>query len=160
MEVKIISLPKKDLVGKRILMSLSNDRTVELWKNFMPYLKTIKNRTSPDVLSLQDYKSSFNHQDFTPGTKFDKWAAVEVSEVVDVPENMEIFTLSGGLYAVFLYTGTPSAFHKILDYIYNEWFPKSEYVLDLRPHFEILGDKYKNNDPNSEEEVWIPIKKK
>jgi len=23
-----------------------------------------------------------------------------------------------------------------------------------------LGDKYKNNDPNSEEEIWIPIKPK
>jgi AraC family transcriptional regulator len=35
-----------------------------------------------------------------------------------------------------------------------------EYELDDRPHFEILGDKYKNNDPNSEEEIWIPIKLK
>ena len=24
-------------------------------------------------------------------------------------------------------------------------------------HFEVLGKNYKNNDPNSEEEIWIPI---
>ncbi|MEP1984886.1 MAG: GyrI-like domain-containing protein, partial [Maribacter dokdonensis] len=41
-----------------------------------------------------------------------------------------------------------------------EWIPNSEYQLDGRPHFEVLGAKYKNNDPNSEEEVWIPIKAK
>jgi AraC family transcriptional regulator len=34
------------------------------------------------------------------------------------------------------------------------------YFLDDRPHFEILGDKYKNGDPDSEEEIWIPIKQK
>jgi len=27
-------------------------------------------------------------------------------------------------------------------------------------HFELLGEKYKNNHPDSEEEVWIPIKEK
>jgi AraC family transcriptional regulator len=34
--------------------------------------------------------------------------------------------------------------------------PGSEYFLDNRPHFEVLGDKYKNNDPTSEEEIWKP----
>ncbi|MDP5096829.1 MAG: GyrI-like domain-containing protein [Flavobacterium sp.] len=38
--------------------------------------------------------------------------------------------------------------------------PNSEYQLDNRPHFEILGAKYKNNAPDSEEEIWIPIKRK
>jgi AraC family transcriptional regulator len=30
--------------------------------------------------------------------------------------------------------------------------------LDQRPHVEVMGEKYKNNDPDSEEEIWIPIK--
>jgi predicted transcriptional regulator YdeE len=36
----------------------------------------------------------------------------------------------------------------------------TEKKIDNRPHFEVLGDKYKNNDPSSEEEIWIPIRKK
>jgi len=52
--------------------------------------------------------------------------------------------------------GGSSFFQKI----YTVWLPASDYVLDNRPHFEVLGDKYKNNDPSSEEEVWIPIKPK
>jgi AraC family transcriptional regulator len=38
--------------------------------------------------------------------------------------------------------------------------PNSAYALDDRAHFEVLGEKYKNNDPSSEEEIWIPIKVK
>jgi predicted transcriptional regulator YdeE len=49
------------------------------------------------------------------------------------------------------------AFDTIQNYIYTEWLPASNYELDNRPQFEILGVKYKTNDPNSEEEIWIPI---
>jgi hypothetical protein len=30
--------------------------------------------------------------------------------------------------------------------------------LNKRPHFAKMGEKYKNEDPDSEEELWIPIK--
>jgi AraC family transcriptional regulator len=33
-------------------------------------------------------------------------------------------------------------------------------MLNERPHLEVLGNKYKDNDQNSEEELWIPIKAK
>jgi AraC family transcriptional regulator len=72
---------------------------------------------------------------------------------------MELFTLKGGLYAVFDYKG-PSDDKSIFQYIYSTWVPKSKYKLDNRPHFEVLGEKYKNNDPESEEEIWIPIQLK
>lgn len=39
-------------------------------------------------------------------------------------------------------------------YIFATWLPSSAYVLDNRPHFEVLGAKYKSNDPGSEEEIW------
>ncbi|MEN9524835.1 MAG: hypothetical protein RLZZ256_219, partial [Bacteroidota bacterium] len=32
------------------------------------------------------------------------------------------------------------------------------YLLDERPHVEVMGSKYKNNDPASEEDIWIPIR--
>ncbi len=63
-----------------------------------------------------------------------------------------------GLYAVFIHKGDASTAPKTFEYIFGTWLPNSEYLLDNRPHFEILGEKYKNEDPNSEEEVWIPIK--
>ena len=70
---------------------------------------------------------------------------------------MEAFTLKEGLYAVFDYKGSSSD-NSIFHYIFSEWLPSSDYQIDDRPHFEVLGERYKNNDVNSEEEIWIPIK--
>lgn len=61
------------------------------------------------------------------------------------------------MYAVFDYKGS-SDDGSVFKYIFNTWLPQSGYQLDNRPHFEVLGDKYRNSDPNSEEEIWIPIK--
>ncbi|MFT4832126.1 MAG: AraC family transcriptional regulator [Psychroserpens sp.] len=160
MEVRIVTSTPKTLVGKRLTMSLSNDRTVELWQNFMPFRKAIKNKTTTDLISLQNYKTPFRYQEFKATSVFEKWAAIEVSKVLDIPENMEIYHLSAGLYAVFVHKGTAASFHNTLAHIYNDWLPNSSYTLDNRPHFEVLGERYKNNDPFSEEEVWIPIKDK
>ena len=74
-----------------------------------------------------------------------------------VPEGMKTFILEGGLYAVFDYKGS-SADPSIFQYIFSQWIPQSNYSVDNRPHFEVLGARYKNNDPDSEEEIWIPIK--
>lgn len=69
------------------------------------------------------------------------------------------FVLPGGLYTIFDYKGLNTD-TRIFICIFKEWLPNSNYVLDGRPHFEILGKKYKNNDPESEEKIWIPIKPK
>jgi AraC family transcriptional regulator len=71
---------------------------------------------------------------------------------------MKTFTLKGGQYAVFNHKGS-STDNSIYQYIFTQWLPNSGYQIDNRPHFELLGEKYKNNDPNSEEEIWVPIKK-
>ena len=90
---------------------------------------------------------------------FEKWALTEVSDFDFVPNGMEIFLLTDGLYAVFNHKGS-GADTSIFQYIYGTWIPNSDYFLDDKPHFEILGENYKNADPNSEEEIWIPIKTK
>ena len=72
---------------------------------------------------------------------------------------MESFVLEGGLYAVFDYKGLNTD-NKIFLYIFRDWLPASEYELDDRPQFEVLGENYKNNDPDSQEEIWIPVKLK
>lgn len=66
--------------------------------------------------------------------------------------------LTGGLYAVFIHKGGPNTFPKTFQYIFRTWLPASDYTVDNRAHFEILGEKYKNEDPNSEEEVYIKRK--
>jgi AraC family transcriptional regulator len=108
-------------------------------------------------VSLVLYNS--NHfNDFNPTNEFERWAAVEVEDFANVPAEMETFVLSSGLYAVFHYIGSTDGIASFYQNIFTVWLPKSEYELDYRPHFEILGEKYKNNDQLSEEDIFIPIK--
>jgi AraC family transcriptional regulator len=58
---------------------------------------------------------------------------------------------------VFIHKGSAANFADTMKYIFEDWLPRSAYSIDKRPHFECLGVKYKNNNPSSEEEVWIPI---
>lgn len=64
------------------------------------------------------------------------------------------------MYAVFFYRGNGNNAEETFRYILDTWLTKSEYMLDNRPHFEVLGEKYKKNDSTSEEEIWIPVKPK
>lgn len=154
-EPRIETLASKKLVGMRLRMTLSVNKTGELWRSFMPRRREIKNSVSGELFSLQVYKQ--------PGVvgnlhqEFEKWAAVEVPDFNVIPGGMECLELPGGPYAVFHYKGS-SADTSIFQYIFSVWLPNSNYTLDDRPHFEVLGEKYRNNDPNSEEEIWIPIK--
>ena len=157
MEPRIEILESKKLIGYRLKMSLTNNKTGELWGRFAPKIMAIKNKLTADKISMQIYDSAY-HSDFDPNKEFEKWATVEVADFNDIPQQMEPYTLVGGEYAVFDYKGS-SADDSVFQYIFRTWLPNSEYQLDSRPHFEVLGEKYKNNDPTSEEEIWIPIKK-
>lgn len=154
----ITTSPERKLVGKKLTMSFANNKTGELWKSFMPRRHEIKNNLTAELISMQLY-SPTHFSDFNLTNEFDKSATVEVSDFDNVPHGMETFVLPDGLYAVFYHKGLSSD-NSIFQYIFGTWLPASDYVQDNRPHFEILGAKYKNNDPNSEEEIWIPIRKK
>lgn len=158
MKPRIQTIDEKKVVGIRLSMSLTNYQVGNLWKNFMPRRNEITDKLTDDLISMAIYKPE-HFTDFKPTNEFEKWAAVEVSSFDKVPDEMEIFVLPGGLYAVFDYKGLNTD-HSIFQYILGTWLPDSEYTLDNRPHFEVLGNKYKNNDPKSEEEIWIPIKRK
>jgi AraC family transcriptional regulator len=139
----------------RMEMSLADNKTPDLWRQFMPRRGEIKNRISNDFISLQNYGENWN---FSPDKRFEKWALVEVSSVVDIPANMEPYSLQGGKFAVFSHKGPASEAPKIMRYIYGVWMPKSEYTLDVREHFEVLPEGYNPMDPQATEEIWVPIK--
>ena len=107
------------------------------------------------MISMQVYHESMKLGNLDQ--PFDKWAVVEVSNFDHIPDGMYSFVLEGGQYAVFDYKGLNTD-PSIFIYIFSQWLPTSGYQLDNRPHFEVLGTKYKNGDPDSEEEIWIPVR--
>ncbi len=121
----------------------------------MPRRREIQNVIGSELYNIQINPENF---DFQPNTPFTKWAVVAVSSFDNIPDGMETLEIQEGLYAVFNYKGNQANVAVFFNSIYTEWLPNSDYVLGSHPQFEILGEKYKNNDPNSEEEIWIPIK--
>ena len=155
-EIKIFH--KSQFIGKKIKTSFAADKTQELWQSFMPQRNKIKNSTGADLYSIEIYNDTGFFNSFNPNKEFEKWAAVPVSGFDEVPNGMEVLTIPEGLYAVFLYKRKASDAAKVYEYIFKTWLPNSDYKLDNRPHFAVMGEKYKNEDPGSEEEIWIPIK--
>jgi AraC family transcriptional regulator len=158
MEYRIEQLREKKLIGKRTTMSFAANTTPDLWKSFMPRRREIIHRVGDELYSVQVYPDMF-FEKFNPQASFEKWAAMEVGAVQELLPGMETTILPAGLYAVFSYRG-PAGSPAPFQYIFQTWLPASAYRLDTRPHFELLGAKYKNHDPDSEEEIWIPVRKR
>ena len=147
--------PTTKFIGKNLSFTYADYRAFELWSSFMPKRKEIQNVIGSELYNIQINPKDF---DFQPNTPFVKWAAVEVTSFDFIPDEMKTLEIEEGLYAVFSYKGDQSNVASFFNSIYTEWLPNSGYQLDNRPQFEILGEKYKNDSPESEEEIWIPIK--
>lgn len=151
----IIERPAQLLAGRKLNMSYAVDRTPQLWQSFMPIKKHIHQAIGEALYSLQIYPPHF-FDTFNPTIEFEKWALIAVSHGNDLPEHIVPFEMPGGWYALFHHKGMDKS---IFNEIYSNWLPASGYALDDRPHFEVLGPNYKQGSDDSEEEIWIPIKK-
>ena len=156
MFLRIEDIDARKLVGIKIRTSIAENSNRDLWQTFKPLARTVRGRESTDFYSVEVFDEATSFEDFTPATMFDKWAAVEVSDSAEVPEQMDTLTLSGK-YAVFLHTGLPSDLPATSKYIFGEWMPASEYEVDRRPHFEIMTADYLPDDPDATEEVYVPV---
>lgn len=153
---RFVTRAETKLIGMHITANLVNNRIGELWRNFMSLKKHINNSISSDLFSLSVYDPEY-FKTFNPARNFEKWALTEVTDFSHVPSGMETFTLPNGMYTVFAHKGSHEDM-RTFQYIFSTWLPQAPYVLDDRPHFEILGHKYKHGSPDSEEEIWIPVK--
>ncbi|HYF69500.1 MAG TPA: GyrI-like domain-containing protein [Ohtaekwangia sp.] len=160
MNPRIEIFPETKLLGMRTSMSFANNKTKELWQDFMPRRKEIRNPVNTNLYSVELYHDTAFFIHFDPAKEFEKWAAIEVDGFDSIPGNMYALVIPESEYAVFNYKGRPSEARGTYQFIYSKWIPNSGYTLDNRPHFALMGEKYKGESPDSEEELWIPIRTK
>jgi AraC family transcriptional regulator len=160
MEYRVEFIQEKKIIGQRLEMTFADNKTFSLWSGFMPRRKEITGTVSPDLISMQVYGENFDFINFDINRTFEKWAAMEAGDFENIPENMEACIIPSGYYAVFTHKGPANEGEKTFRYIFGKWLPESGFHLDNRPHFEILGSRYKQNSPDSEEEFWIPVRQK
>jgi AraC family transcriptional regulator len=157
MNAQIKILTEKKLIGKSISMSFMENKTFQLWSSFMPGRTEIKNTVDSTLYSLEVFPNGY-FDNFDAARTFQKWAAVEVKNLKTIPSEMESLIIPTGIYAVFIHKGPATEAHQTYHSIFAEWLPNSEYTVDDRPHFAVMDERYKKDDPDSEEEIWIPIK--
>lgn len=158
MQPLIQYFPPRMLLGMRMQMCLNDNLTPKLWQRFMSRKKEIAHLQGSDLYSLQVFAYDMQWEDFLPETLFEKWACAPIDETQHtIPENMEAIYVEGGMYAVFEHKGSVETAEQTFRYIFETWMPNSQFVMAPRPHFEILGEKYKHDSEDSVEEIWIPI---
>lgn len=156
MIARIETLTEKKIIGKSISMSYAENKTFQLWSSFMPARKEIRSLIDSNLYSLEVFPFGY-FDNFNPAKTFQKWAGVAVADFNEIPSDMKTFVIPTGKYAVFIHKGPATEADKTYQAIFMQWLPNSEYQVDERPHFAVMSEKYKKDDPDSEEEIWIPI---
>lgn len=155
---RMVTFTKKTFMGKSMPMSMADNKTGLLWRIFMP-TKRCLDAVDHLLYSIEVYDGLRSLKNFNEHTTFVKWAAVEVGQSHYESIEFDKLVIRAGLYAVFDYKGNVKDGVYAYGQIMKEWLPSSEYRLDNRPHFAVMGEKY-NKTNHSEEEIWIPVKLK
>ena len=154
MNPRLVTISEKNLIGIKSSMHHGEyGYIIALWKRFMPRKKEIKNCLNAELIAIQVY------DDFNAMEKpFEIWACAEALNFEIIPEGMTSITITKSDYAVFVHKGMDAAvtYQKIM----IEWLPTSGYEIDNRPHFQVMGSKYINGSPDSEEDFYVPVKLK
>ncbi|MBN3519848.1 GyrI-like domain-containing protein [Algoriphagus lutimaris] len=155
MEIKIREIRAMELMGQKILTSISKKETSKLWK---PFRQTLKEKDLFPKLfySIHRYGKAVQEGSFSLDTQFEKCAAIELD--FDRIDGFEKISLEGGKYAVFEHSGSVSKFQQAMQKFYQEWLPSSGYGLDNRAHFETFDESYDPFSESSVELIWTPIK--
>ena len=95
MQPTIKNFEERTLIGMWKSMSLSNNRTYELFSDFMPRRKEITDLKDERNFDIRIYPEGY-FGDFSPSRDFVKWAGAEVAQVVEIPRDLEVFVLGAG----------------------------------------------------------------
>lgn len=87
--------------------------------------------------------------------EFDYLAGVEVRAADQAPEDMEVWQLLAQNYAVF--PTTLSTLMQTMSQAYESWLPGSNYRRAPGPEFELYGDNFEPDDPDSPFQLYIPV---
>jgi AraC family transcriptional regulator len=161
MEPKIVKMNALKLIGMMYYGDNKNWEIPKLWEEFMPLIDKIPN----NLKVMESYGVCFYSESFQKSGLFYYLAANPVSSLDDIPMAMVGKTLPESEYAVFTHkgsiTGPTNTIKDTYAYAYGTWLPNSPYCNPYAYDFEHYDQRFKGNDnPESEMDICIPIRKK
>jgi AraC family transcriptional regulator len=156
MEPKIVDLDRIILVGLPFYGDPSTGGFGQAWHRFFPLAERIPHRVNPAVMygvemygpeSMQEHKWTY-----FPST------AVSQLDVSEIPDHLFAAVLPAARYAVFTAKGGLTALPATFRYAYDTWLPASEYEGTGMLDFELYDERFRESEPDSELDVYIPIR--
>lgn len=156
---------EKLVIGIKDNNNLYDNQFMQIWQRYIQREWEISHKQiicNPEVrYGICTAEVSLSLANLTEMTTFYGLAAIEVKEIIEVPEGMDAHTIQPGEYAVFRHQGRGRELRSTYDYIWGTWFPNVEYELDARDNFEVYGPEFtKIEDENSIILLYIPVRKK
>lgn len=158
MDIEIVEREELCFVGYKVSTKKGFLAIPRLWHRLNKEKYKINNRTDEDfIVGINDYSGETNFEEAHPA--FDYYAAVEVSKAENIDREMSIFTLPPSKYVVFIYKGkAKDSMEPVMDYIYKEWFPKSNSQLNEQAKADFIRYGEKTDEKGeSRIEVWVPV---
>ena len=154
MEPKIITKDAFMVIGMRYYGDNQKGEIKQLWDEFLPREESIKNRIHPAI----GYGVCYPVEDPDSATAFEYLAAVEVSNLDEIPERMMGRTIPAQKYAVFSHRGSVDTITETYQAIYTLWQPKSGCELIKAPDFEYYDERFNPVNPETSElDIYIPV---
>lgn len=156
MEPRIVQLEKLILVGRPYYGDANEHKFAKAWERFGNLEKEVSHRLNPMVgFGVEIYGPEFQTEH-----QWTYFPSVQVSQFDDVPALLFAKTLPSATYAVFTAKGGIPKLGDTFMYAYMTWLPTSAYEVAFPFDFEYYDERFKDNDPDSEVDIYIPVKPK
>ena len=133
----------------------------KLWGRFNTYYENKPQAFTAEVNPKVAWELHITTDEYEDTKEYYVMVGVEMTEIEDLPLPAFAKVLPAGQYAVFTLKGEEMR-GNWGDAIYKEWLPASDY----REAFQCTIERYDEDrfkgwgDPDSEIEIWVPVKKK
>jgi len=127
------------------------DKLPLLWDEFVPRMEEIQHKVSGLACGvIQQTKEKTDLLEY--------YAAVEVSDINDLPEGMVSVEIPVSTYAKFTHKGNVASINNTVNYVYSSWLMQSDKRHTYGADLEIYGEEYIPDSDDSVVYYSIPIK--
>lgn len=154
MEPRIVEKDAFTVVGMIYFGDNQKGEIGQLWTEFNRRAGKIEHR-------VDGAGYGFCFMDESSNPNFWYICSLAVDQIGEIPMEMVAKTVPAQTYAVFTHKGPVATLGETYGQAYGTWLPGSEYEPAAHFDFEYYDERFTNTtDPNSELDIYIPIKRK
>ncbi len=156
MEPRIVKLDKLTLIGRPYFGDAEGNKFAQAWDRFFPFAKEITPRVNENAW----YGVEMYGPEFEKDHQWMYFPSTEVGSLDAIPEALFAKVLPAATYAVFTVKGGIPKISETFMYAYGSWIPASPYEVAHPYDFEYYDERFKDDDPDTELDLYIPIRPK